>query len=29
MRATIEQMTQHIQALTLCAAHAREIARLR
>ena len=29
MRATSQQMTQHIQALTLCAAHAREIARLR
>ena len=29
MRATSHQMTQPIQALTLCAAHAREIARLR
>lgn len=29
MRATIEQMTQHIRALTLCAAHVRDIVRLR
>ena len=29
MRATSQHMTQHIQALTLCAAHVREIARLR